>query len=42
MPSESAPSLSFDERELARLRELRRAFLREHGVTPQSKESQED
>jgi hypothetical protein len=34
MPSADAPSVSFNEEELARLRELRRAFLRSQGVYP--------
>jgi hypothetical protein len=32
MPSAEAPSVSFDEVELAKLRMLRQAFLRSHGT----------
>jgi hypothetical protein len=32
MPSAEAPSMSFDAEELARLRDLRQAFLCRHGV----------
>jgi hypothetical protein len=42
MPSESAPAVLFSAEELARLRELRRAFLRSHGVTPQDERGQEE
>jgi hypothetical protein len=42
MPSESAPSVSFNGEELARLRELRRTFLRSHSVTPQDEQGQEE
>jgi len=37
LPSAEAPAISFTEEELARLRELRRTFLRSRGVRPSTK-----
>jgi hypothetical protein len=34
IPSSSAAAATFTPEELARLRELRRVFLRQHGITP--------
>jgi hypothetical protein len=36
IPSSSALATTFTQEELARLRELRHAFLRQHGVTPRA------
>jgi hypothetical protein len=41
MPSADAPAISFNEEELARLRELRRTFLRVQGVPPRNQNGDE-
>jgi hypothetical protein len=42
MPFALAPFVSFSAAELARLRELRRAFLRRHSLTPHDCHRQEE
>jgi hypothetical protein len=42
MLSAEAPAVIFNDEELARLRELRQAFLRSHGIAPRQSEQQED
>lgn len=41
MSSEDAPAFFFSQEELARLRELRRTFLRTHGVPPREQHNYE-